>query len=214
MCNVTIRIYPSLQHSTAGYLEVEDSDAAATQAWRGRMGMHDRGHPEHPRSTLGVPVVWGGSGCISDACAGDDNVVRLRRFSKTRCDYIQPSIQHSSPITGNTGISTPNGPGYQHTDHHKHTLETSSEFLRTLTPQLHHVDTAAAGFRCCRFRRCRFHTVRIPAQLPKARPFSTLLLAPSIPTSLPPLMPSAGTLLPAVHVTVHGVLAPTFRISS
>ena len=72
MCNVTIRIYPSLQHSTAGYLEVEDSDAAATQAWRGRMGMH-RGHPEHPRSTLGVPVVmWGGSGCISDACAGDD----------------------------------------------------------------------------------------------------------------------------------------------
>ena len=70
MCNVTIRISSvSTIHSTAGYLEVEDSDAAATQAWRGRM---HRGHPEHPRPTLGVPVVWGGSGCISDACAGDD----------------------------------------------------------------------------------------------------------------------------------------------
>ena len=123
MCNVTIRIYPSLQHSTAGYLEVEDSDAAATQAWRGRMGMH-RGHPEHPRSTLGVPVVWGGSGCISDVhvramilystrtCSTVEtffqNEVRLHTTKHTT--FFSNNRQHRDINTQRTGISTYGSP--------------------------------------------------------------------------------------------------------
>ena len=121
----------------------------------------------------------------------------VETFPKRRRDYIQPCIQHSSPITGNTRISTPpNGPGYQHTDHHK---STHKKPVLSYSPNTNPA-IPPCGYRCCRIPLLPIPPLPIPhcphsRSTPKGAPSSTLLLAPSIPIPSqplsPPLMPRA-----------------------
>ena len=76
MCNVTIRIYPSLQHSTAGYLEVEDSESRSHARVAGPVdgdaSRASRASTIHARGAGRVGRVRMHFGCI---CAGDDIIL-------------------------------------------------------------------------------------------------------------------------------------------